>query len=73
MPLLARVITWTKFPQRLIFAGVSGAGYKQVNQNISMASRILKPGQLFYLMADEPHSIRAIADAVVLLTIIFKG
>ena len=35
-------------------------------------SRILKPGQLVYLMPDEPHSIRAISDAVVLLTIIFK-
>jgi len=36
------------------------------------ATRILKTGQLVYLMPDEPHSIRAIADSVVLLTIIFK-
>jgi quercetin dioxygenase-like cupin family protein len=34
-------------------------------------TRTLKPGQLLYLMPDEPHSIQAIADAVVLLTIIF--
>lgn len=32
----------------------------------------LKPDQLVYLMPDESHSIYAIADAVVLLTIIFK-
>jgi len=37
------------------------------------ATRILKTGQLVYLMPDEPHSIRAIADSVVLLTIIFKA
>ena len=37
------------------------------------ATRILKPGQLLYLKPDEPHSILAIADAVVLLTIIFKA
>ena len=36
------------------------------------ATRILKPGQLLYLMPDEPHSLRAITNAVVLLTIIFK-
>ena len=36
------------------------------------ATRILKPGQLLHLMPDEPHSLRAITDAVVLLTIIFK-
>lgn len=35
-------------------------------------TRILKPGQLLYLMPDEPHSLRAITNAVVLLTIIFK-
>ncbi len=37
------------------------------------ATRTLKPGQLLHLMPDEPHSLRAIADAVVLLTIIFKA
>ena len=37
------------------------------------ATQTLKPGQLLYLMPDEPHSIRAIEDAVVLLTIIFKA
>ena len=37
------------------------------------ATRILKPDQLVYLMPDVPHSIRAIADSVVLLTIIFKA
>ena len=31
----------------------------------------LKPDQLLYLLPDELHSIRAIEDAVVLLTIIF--
>ena len=36
-------------------------------------TKILKPGQLVYLKPDEPHSIRAIVDAVVLLTIIFKA
>jgi len=36
-------------------------------------TRILKTNQLVYLAPDEPHSIRAIADAVVLLTIIFKA
>ena len=36
------------------------------------ATRILKHGQLLYLMPDEPHSLRAITNAVVLLTIIFK-
>ena len=37
------------------------------------ATRVLKPDQLVYLMPDEPHSIRAITDSVVLLTIIFKA
>ena len=36
------------------------------------ATKVLKPGQLLYLMPDEPHSIRSITDSVVLLTIIFK-
>ena len=36
------------------------------------ATRILIPGQLLYLTPDEPHSLRAITNAVVLLTIIFK-
>ncbi|MHC4782777.1 MAG: cupin domain-containing protein [Planctomycetota bacterium] len=36
-------------------------------------TRILKTGQLVYLLPDEPHSVRAIEDAVVLLTIIFKA
>ena len=36
-------------------------------------TRVLKPGQLLYLMPDEPHSLRAITNAVVLLTIIFKA
>ena len=35
-------------------------------------TQILKPGQLLYLMSDEPHSIQAVTDAVVLLTIIFR-
>ncbi len=37
------------------------------------ATQTLKLGQLMYLMPDEPHSIRAVNDAVVLLTIIFKN
>ncbi|MBZ0070609.1 MAG: cupin domain-containing protein [Gammaproteobacteria bacterium] len=36
------------------------------------ATRTLKPGQLLYLRPGEPHAIRAITDAIVLLTIIFK-
>ena len=36
------------------------------------AMQTLKPGQLLYLMPEEPHSLRAITHAVVLLTIIFK-
>ncbi len=47
-----------------------------VNREIECAAmgetRSLKPGQLLYLMPDEPHSLRAITNAVVLLTIIFK-
>lgn len=35
-------------------------------------TKALKPGQLLYLMPDERHALRAITDAVVLLTIIFK-
>jgi quercetin dioxygenase-like cupin family protein len=34
-------------------------------------TRILKTGQLVYFLPDEPHSIQAIADAIVLLIIIF--
>ena len=34
---------------------------------------ILGPGQLVYFEPGEPHSIRAIKDSVVLLTIIFKS
>jgi quercetin dioxygenase-like cupin family protein len=36
-------------------------------------TRILKPDQLVYLAPDEPHSVRAISDSVVLLTIIFNA
>jgi quercetin dioxygenase-like cupin family protein len=36
-------------------------------------TRTLLPGQLVYLEPAEPHSIRAIADSVVLLTIVFKA
>ncbi len=35
-------------------------------------TQVLMDGQLLHLASDEPHSIKAIADAVVLLTIIFK-
>ena len=34
--------------------------------------RELEPGQLLHLMPEEPHAVKAIDDAVVLLTIIFK-
>jgi quercetin dioxygenase-like cupin family protein len=30
-----------------------------------------RPGQLLYLMAEEPHSLKGIEDAVILLTIAF--
>jgi quercetin dioxygenase-like cupin family protein len=36
------------------------------------ATKALTSGQLLYLMPGEPHSVKAIADSVVLLTIIFK-
>lgn len=36
------------------------------------ATKALTPGQLLYLMPDEPHSVKAVVDSVVLLTIIFK-
>ncbi len=32
----------------------------------------LKPGQLLFLGPDEPHSLTAITDSIILLTIIFK-
>lgn len=34
-------------------------------------TQTLKPGQLLYLMPNEPHTLRAITNAVALLTIIF--
>ena len=36
------------------------------------ATKALTSGQLLYLMPGEPHSVKAIVDSVVLLTIIFK-
>ena len=36
------------------------------------ATNALTSGQLLYLMPGEPHSVKAIVDSVVLLTIIFK-
>ena len=35
-------------------------------------SQILGPGQLLYLAPNERHSLAAIADSIILLTIIFK-
>ncbi|MBK6617841.1 MAG: cupin domain-containing protein [Nitrosomonas sp.] len=35
--------------------------------------QVLMPGQLLHLMPDEPHSVKAVEDSVVLLTIIFKA
>ncbi len=35
-------------------------------------TQVLIPGQLLHLIPDEPHSVKAVEDAVVLLTIIFK-
>ena len=35
-------------------------------------TQALTSGQLLYLMPDEPHSVRAVVDSVVLLTIVFK-
>lgn len=35
-------------------------------------SQRLKPGQLLYLLPNEPHALTAQADSVILLTIIFK-
>jgi quercetin dioxygenase-like cupin family protein len=36
------------------------------------ATQALTSGQLLYLMPGEPHSVRAVVDSVVLLTIVFK-
>lgn len=36
-------------------------------------TQAITPGQLLYLMPDEPHSVRAETDSVVLLTIIFMA
>jgi quercetin dioxygenase-like cupin family protein len=36
-------------------------------------AKTLQAGELLYLMPNEPHAIKAITDAVVLLTIIFKA
>lgn len=35
-------------------------------------TQVLLPGQLLYLQPGEPHSLNAVKDSVVLLTIIFK-
>ncbi|PKM13593.1 MAG: hypothetical protein CVV13_01375 [Gammaproteobacteria bacterium HGW-Gammaproteobacteria-3] len=35
-------------------------------------TQLLASGQLLYLMPDNPHSVKAVVDSVVLLTIIFK-
>ena len=35
-------------------------------------TQALTSGQLLYLMPGEPHAVRAVADSVVLLTIVFK-
>ena len=35
-------------------------------------TQALIPGQLLHLLPDEPHSLKAVEDSVVLLTIIFK-
>lgn len=36
-------------------------------------TQVLTPGQLLHLLPNEPHSIRAVEDSVILLTIIFKA
>jgi quercetin dioxygenase-like cupin family protein len=36
-------------------------------------TKVLAPGQLLYLIPDDPHSVKAVADSVALLTIIFKN
>lgn len=38
----------------------------------SKNTEIMEPDQLVYLEPNEPHSIRAISDSVVLLTIVFR-
>jgi quercetin dioxygenase-like cupin family protein len=35
-------------------------------------TQVLISGQLLHLLPDEPHSLKAVEDSVVLLTIIFK-
>lgn len=36
-------------------------------------TQVLAPGQLLYLMPGEQHSVKAVVNSVVLLTIIFKN
>ncbi|MEM1432506.1 MAG: cupin domain-containing protein [Pseudomonadota bacterium] len=45
----------------------------EISFESSTTKGILAPGQLVYFEPGEPHSIRAIKDSVVLLTIIFKA
>lgn len=35
------------------------------------ATQPLEPGQLLYLMPQEPHAVKAVEDTVILLTLIF--
>lgn len=44
----------------------------QIDFTAMGATQELQPGELLHLMPGEPHSLHAVVDSVVLLTIIFK-
>ena len=43
----------------------------EIEVTVSGAIQALKSDQLIYLLPNEPHSVRAVVDSVVLLTIFF--
>ncbi len=43
----------------------------EVKFSINEEPLVLKSGQLLHLKPEEPHSVKAIVDSVILLTIIF--
>jgi len=43
----------------------------QIEITLSTATQTLKSNQLIYLMPNESHTVRAVVDSVVLLTILF--
>ncbi len=62
-----REIPKHRIPSPVIIQGLSGT----VELTTENARQSIGAGQLLYLEADDPHSLIAIDDSVVLLTIIF--